>query len=506
MMRKTSSYRFNVLLNFFLIVVGCAGPLDTATEQALVADFSGEVYLTKVYLGNHYYLPYTNNSINGRNPVGLFVDPSLDYHYQTDAGFFESGSSGDDRSLKRLQEIDRDIDFGHFAQGIQAGQLVKVTKFQDKSDQLILHVETLGRYDASKTYRGTIRFHHTRPRESRIHCLLGKEGMQSFDWATLRQILDRLLVEVPPFISESQKREFVLSNYPATPLPDLKRLTGLSTSAILALYYSELFSEALVPSHMQQELVQLFSEVPERWYQELGILLQNVEADEKALTLDCAIQEISNSLRYYTPELRAGLLFFDGIIPLTESLQTPLFLMHEPASFETLIVMFSYPYFDRNGRRFDEEVVTHVPMRALQQFLTSNISEQELANRSQIRMGDTVLEVSLSAQKAVEAMHVEDATSWKRVEVEIEKYEYEIDESGEYWIVTGDVINTGNWIARDVTVIAKGYRRFNIFAKRKASKTIAGLLKPRETKEFTIRLKKEEIDRLKLSVEWDVVE
>jgi len=505
MSEQTLEFFFIKLALLSLLAAGCAGPLDTATKQALVADFSGEVYQAKVYLGNHRYLPYTNNSVDGRSPTGIFIDRSLDYSYQTDAGFFESGSSGHKRSLKRLRDSDRDMNFGHFAQGIQAGQLVKMTRFADKSDQLIVYIETLGHYHARKDYRSGVHS-HSRPRESRIHCVLGKEGMQTFDRTTLEQMLDRLLIKVPPLITETQKREFVLANYPATPLPDLREFTGLSTSAILNMYYANLFSQRQLPLQAQQKFVRLFSAAPARWYHELGILLRTVELGGNNLKLNCEIQEISNSLFYYTPELRAGLLFFDGVIPLAESLQTALFSDNGYFPFDRLLVTFFYLYFDQHGRRFDEELTVSTPMQSLQRFFTTTISEQELADRSQILLGSTPLHIHLSAQEAVENMEVEEATGWKWVDVEIEDSRYKDDESGDAWIITGTVVNSGNWIAKDVTVTVKGYHGFGIFAKRKESKTLDGLLKPGETKEFTITLDKRELERFKLSVTWKVVE
>jgi len=53
--------------------------------------YVGQRYVAKVYLGNRYNLVYTNNSIDGRSPTGVFIDRSLTPWYKTDASFFEAG-------------------------------------------------------------------------------------------------------------------------------------------------------------------------------------------------------------------------------------------------------------------------------------------------------------------------------------------------------------------------------------------------------------------------------
>ena len=95
---------------------GCAGPLDDATEQALRTDFTQDVYQAKVYLGNEEFLEYTNNSVDGRSPTGLCIDRNLEMWYETDASFWEAGSSGHTRTLRSLQMLDRDLNFDHYVQ------------------------------------------------------------------------------------------------------------------------------------------------------------------------------------------------------------------------------------------------------------------------------------------------------------------------------------------------------------------------------------------------------
>ena len=82
-------------------------------------------------------------------------------------------------------------------------------------------------------------------------------------------------------------------------------------------------------------------------------------------------------------------------------------------------------------------------MRALQQFLRAEIDEQGLADRSEIFLNSESLQISLEAQKAVENIVLAESTTWKDVTLEVLDYEYEEDDSGEYWIITGEVINRG---------------------------------------------------------------
>ena len=215
-----------------MFFIGCAGPLDTATREALDLSFVGKTYLAKVYLGNRYNLDYTNNAVNGRNPTGVFIDQSLNYWYETDASFFEAGSSGREYSLEQLQEIDRDLNFDTFGQGIVPGQLVVIKKISDKRDQVIVQVRTVRRHQMTKKYGFSTRS-KAKPRESRIHCVLGKDGMRNFDQTVVQRMLDQLLAPAPSLVTDAQKTAFILANYPNTPLDDLAKITGYLRENIL---------------------------------------------------------------------------------------------------------------------------------------------------------------------------------------------------------------------------------------------------------------------------------
>ena len=111
--------------------------------------------------------------------------------------------------------------------GIAKGQLVRICEFTDKSEQLIVSVETIGRYSAEKDY-GNDGGVYDEPRRGRVHFWLGKEGMKPFDRAAFEQMFERVFVELPPLTSAEQRHRFVQANYPHTPLADLVRFTGLS--------------------------------------------------------------------------------------------------------------------------------------------------------------------------------------------------------------------------------------------------------------------------------------
>ena len=493
-----------LLLAIFFILAGCAGPLDDATELALEADFARDVYQTKFYLGNDQYLEYTNNSVAGRSPVGLFLDRNLALWYETDASFWGAGTSGHSRTLRSLQKLDRDLNFDHYAQGIVAGQLVRIREFSDKSDQLIVTFETLGRYNSGKSY-GDDEGGYTAPRSGRIHFLLGKEGMKPFDWIAFEQMFKHLFVQTFPPASEEGRCHFIRDNYPQTPLADLVNFTGLSPVAILELYYASVLEHSDLSSELKAQLAAELAAASEQWPQILGIRLKNFECGANFLNLHCEIQEISNSLVYHSPELRAGLLFFDGALPLLKDIKSPLLSEEILRSFEQITLSFSYPYFNREGRRNDEVLSLGIPPDALQQFLLAELSEQELAEHSEIFLGDNRVQISLEALQAVENMALAESTTWKEVAVEVLDYDYEEDEDREFWVITGEVINRGNWIAKDVEVTAKGYSSYG-FTLRKEVTEVDDFLKPDQTKSFTIKLKNEDLKRFGLEVEWEVVE
>ena len=122
---------------------GCGGPLDKALRQSLNTEFVGKTYLAKTYLGSQYTLAYTNNLVDGRSTTGVFIDSTYEPWYETDASFFDlndRATFGKRYTLEKLQRIDLDINHDSFAQGIQAGQVVTVTKIDDKKDQVVFEV------------------------------------------------------------------------------------------------------------------------------------------------------------------------------------------------------------------------------------------------------------------------------------------------------------------------------------------------------------------------------
>ncbi|PID57011.1 hypothetical protein CSB45_08790 [candidate division KSB3 bacterium] len=499
----------NLVVSCWLAVLigltGCAGPLDTSTKQALKADFRSAVYQTKFYLGNQEYLEYTNNSIAGRSPTGLFIDRYLSPWYETDAAFWEGGTSGERRSLSALLLLDRDLDFDHYAQGIDAGQLVRIREFSDKRDRLIVTVETLGGYDAKKVY-GRAGNGRVKPRSARMHFLLGKDGMKPFDRTAFVQMLGQILAKQEPLTSEDQRRAFIQRNYPQTPLADLIRFTGLSKRTILEIYYAAVLEDRALSPGLQSQFAANLADLSESWPQVLGVWLEKLESASGSLNFHCAVQEISDSLLYHSPELRAGLLFFNSVIPLLKDMKSLLESANAAQLFECITISFAYPFFDPSGRRHDEVLSFSLPSDALQQFLRTEIDEQGLADRSEILYGKSQIRVNLEAQKAVESVALKKSPSWKNVAVEVLDYDYEEDESGVYWILTGEVINRGNWIARDIEITVEGYGEFGFFERATKTIRIDGLLKPNQTREFTLRVGKKKVKRFKLDVEWSSVE
>jgi hypothetical protein len=322
-------------------------------------------------------------------------------------------------------------------------------------------------------------------------------------------MLDQLFTPVPTLVTEAQKQEFILSKYPGIPLNDLVKITGLSNRQILETYSTHILSQRQFPPNLQEKIVEVLVSNREVWYQNPGIRMRDMRVDGNSLIFDCAIQEISNSVAYHSPELRAGLIFFDGITLLAKPLGNA--LAGIPAgdlksSFQELVIKFSYLYFDEQGWRFPENITYTIPVEDLRQFAESAITDQELADRSEILMGATPVDVSLSALEAIENIKQTRPTTWKVVQVEFEDWDYEENEDEEVVIIEGEVRNTGTWIAKDVEVTAEGYGNNYGFKIRSESTTLHGLLKPKETRSFTIKMSTENLRRFKLFLGWKEVE
>lgn len=497
-----------IVLYCIVLLSGCAGPLDTATRQALDLSFVGKTYLAKVYLGNRYNLDYTNNSVDGRDPTGVFIDQALNYWYETDASFFELGSSGKHYTLEQLQAIDRDLDFDTFGQGIVPGQLVVIKKISDKPDKVIVTVRTVRKHEVTKKY-GVSTSSRPRSRESRIHCVFGKDGMLNFDQRGLQPMLDQLLAPAPSLVTDDEKTAFILANYPDTPLDDLAKITGYLRENVLEIYYRYVLSQSHCAQELQEKLVEVLVESHDTWYRDSGIRLQDLSVDEGALILECAIQEISDSAIYHSPELRAGLVFFDGVTLLMKSLGKALAaasVQNPDLSFQQLLVKCAYLYFDGQGQRFPETLTATIDAGDIRQFAESTITSQELANRSAILMGTTPVKISLSALAAVKNVKYKGSTTWKTVEVELWDWDYEEDEEEKMMIFEGEVRNTGTWIAEEVKITVEGYDKYG-FEIRSKTITLGNLLKPGETASFTIKISTEDVKRFsKPILEWKEVE
>ena len=501
---KQQSVFLLLFLGLGLVLTGCAGPLDSATKQALDSTYARKRYVAKVYLGNHHNLDYTNNSVDGRSPTGVFIDSSLLHRYETDASFFESGSSGREYTLKQLQEIDLDLDMNSFGQGIQAGQLVVIKDISDKSDQVVFEVETVTRYPVRRTY-GVGTSSRAKPRASRIHCVFGKDGMQQLDQTLLSEMIETLLAPAPSLMTERQKQDYILSNIPGTSFDDLVNITGLSKEKIRQIYFSHILSQSQFHPELQTAMTNLLVDDYDNWAEDAGIYLKNIQIDENTLILDYTIQEISNAMVYHSPELRAGLLFFDGFSLVARAFGHAI-SAHASGDFSQHVVLTcSYPYFDRTGRRFSEQVSYTFSGDELAQYANSSLTKQELADRSEILVNAAPVRVSLQALEAVKNVKQNGPTGWKFVRVHIIDWEYEEDDENDMVTIEGYVENTGTWIAENVEVTATGYNKYG-FEHREESTTLYGLLKPGETERFTIRMNSEDLRRYRLFLEWDEVE
>jgi hypothetical protein len=120
-------------------------------------------------------------------------------------------------------------------------------------------------------------------------------------------------------------------------------------------------------------------------------------------------------------------------------------------------------------------------------------------------MGNTPVKISQRAIEAVENIKYTGSTTWKEVRVKFKDRDYEENTEEEQIIISGKVKNTGTWIAEDIEVMAKGYDKYG-FMIRTESTTLYGLLKPGETKNFSIKMNNKNLDRLELFLEWKEVE
>lgn len=504
-MKPLVDFLFVIMLCFCVMMTGCAGPLDSVTKEALQSTFVGNTYLAKVYLGSQYNLDYTNNSIKGRGPTGVFIDQSRNIWYETDASFWESGTSGDEYTLELLEEIDRDLDFHTFGQGIQPGQIVTITGLQDKKDQVVFEVESVVRYPVSKSY-GADASAKAKPRASRIHCVVGETGMQIFDQTVVSSLLDRILAPVPALATEAQKHEFIVTHAPDTPVEDLARITNLSRTEVLAVYFSHCLSQRPIEPDLRQQLGDVLVSNHETWANTLGIHLQRLEVAADTLQLDFAIQELTRARLYHSQELRASLIFFEQITFLAKALGRVFSAESLNAPLQAVSVSVSYLYFDSHGRRIPERIIYTMPVEALRQYASAGLAEeQRLADQTQVEMDAAQLRIDLDALEAVQNIKQSGPLTWKEVEVEFVDWDYVEKEDEDVVVIQGEVKNTGTWIARDTQVIAKGYDKYNSHIRTETT-SLYGLLRPGETRSFTIRMSSENLKRFKLFLEWREVE
>lgn len=503
-MKQSAGFLFVIILCFCVMVSSCSGPLDSITKEALQSNFVGNTYLAKVYLGSQYNLDYTNNSVEGRSPTGVFIDQTRNIWYETDASFWESGSSGDEYTLEQLEEIDRDLDFYTFSQGIQPGQIVSIKGLQDKKDQVVFEVESVVRYPVKKSY-GTDANVKVKPRASRIHCIIGETGMQVFDQTVVSSLLEQILAPVPALTTEAQKHDFILAHISDIPIEDLARITNLSKTEVLTVYFSHSLSKRPIEPEVQQQLVDILISNHETWANTLGIHLQRLDAAADTLQLDCAIQEITRSQLYHSQELRASLIFFEQITFLAKALGRAFRPETLNSPLQTISFSVSYLYFDSRGRRIPERIIYTIPIEALQQYASAELTEQGLADRTLVEMDAARLRIDLDALEAVQNIKQTGPLTWKEVEVEFVDWDYVEKEDEEVVVIEGEVKNSGTWIARNIQVIAEGYDKYHSNIRTETT-SLYGLLKPGEIKNFTIRMNSENLKRFKLFLEWREVE
>lgn len=495
-----------VLSGMFFLVSGCAGPLDTAVKEGLKTTYVGKTYVAKTYLGSRYALQYSNNNPAMRSPVGVFTDVSGRVWYKNDASFFEAGQMGGEVESRVLQYIDRDLNYDSFAQGIQAGQLVTIAGVEDKSDQIVLEAQTLTSHSASKTYEVSVNGAEAL-RASRIHLLLGKEQMQALDPASLDPLLAQLLEPAPILLSEQQNTDYILANYRVAPLADLAKLTSRTTAQVRETIYAFLLSMSSLPAEAQQRLTAACVEMGEAWGGKYLMRLDNIsvsgEKGETALHIDIGLQDFAN-LIYDSAELRAGMLFFNGAANVAAKLALAVFIGDPAFSLQdieahvgTIVVRYSYLYFNKDGKRSMESVSSEMPVAALYEYLLENIDAQQLADASRILVNNKPVAVSASEIKAIEK---KEPKSWKRAQVVVEKgWKAEYQTKTQETIVTGSVRNTGNWIAKNISVSAVGKQGKEDVAKQ--ATTLSGLVRPGELKSFTLILSaKTPIEKIDLTI------
>ncbi|GAK51323.1 hypothetical protein U14_02566 [Candidatus Moduliflexus flocculans] len=481
------------LSGMFFFVSGCAGPLDTAIKEGLKTSYIGKTYIAKTYLGSRYALQYSNNNPAMRSPVGVFTDASGRVWYKNDASFFEAGQMGGEVELRVLQYIDRDLNYDSFAQGIQAGQLVTIAGIEDKSDQIVLETQTLASHSASKTYDVSVNGAEAL-RASRIHLLLGKEQMQALDPASLDPLLAQLLEPAPILLSEQQNTEYILANYRVVPLADLAKLTSRTTAQVRETMYAFLLSMSSLPVEAQQRLTAACVEMGEELAEKYLMRLENIRiSDEKGQTvlhIDIGLQDFAN-LTYDSVELRAGLLFFNGAVNVAAKLALAVFTGNPAFNLQdiephlgTIVVRYSYLYFNQDGKRSMESASSGIPLSALYEYLLDNIDAQQLAAASRILVDNKPVTVSASDIKAIEE---KEPKSWKRAQVVVEKgWKAEYQTKTQETIVTGSVKNIGNWIAKNIRVSAVGKQGKEDVSKQ--TTTLSGLVRPGELKSFTLIL------------------
>lgn len=497
--------RFIGLLSIGTLILlgGCAGPLEQTTRRDLRATFVGQRYVAQHYLGSRHFLAYTNNAIRTRHPTGIFVDQALKPWYETDATFSESGRAGEPRSESELRGIDGDLDLKSFAQGITPGQVITITRLTDRSEQLIVEVETLERYDIRKTY-GVVVGRKPQPRASRIHLMFGKEGMQALDYALLQQMLTTVLAPAPTLNTDEEKTAYILSHFPDTSLTALMELTGLAEYDVLLRYYAGVLKRSDFPPAVQDTLADLLARQYTLWFRNAKLLLQDARAGARTLVLDFAFQEMSQSLVYHSPELRAAYFFFQKFPRVLEALQGTLALLAGDDA--ALVIRCSYQFVDNFGQTSPEEVEFRMQADDIADFAVTAIPEQEFADRAEIRINGTAVAISLDSLQAVERLKNTVPASWKEVEVELVDWWYEEDEASNTTVIRGEVRNTGTWLADEVEITVEGYDEYGLTAIREST-MLFGVLPPGELERFELNIDTSNVHRLsRPRLTWKAVE
>lgn len=496
------------LIGILVLFAGCAGPLDTATKQALQTSYMGKTYVASTYFGSRYLIEYTNNSVNRRSPIGTFVDASGKAWYATDAGWFEGGTSGDDYECAELQAIDRDLNFNSFVQGIEAGQLVTVTKIDDKNNQIVFEVETVRKHDASKTYEADANAPDM-PRTARLHFVLGKDEMKTFNPAVLDQLAAHLLQPVPLLASDAQKQAFILEHYGKTPVADLAQIAKLSMPQVLEIGYANVLSQTALPADAQRNVATALISQYVEFQKKPSIRLADVRVkdvdDHKTLELAYELQHFTNSFEYYSPKLRASLLFFKGIAPFLKPIGAALDNNEIDDLMPNVSAQFSYVFVDKTGKHSLETLSCVVPAAALTAYAQQKIEAQELADNARIMMGDELINVSSVALDAVEGLDLPGRKTWKTVEIDA-KWDSELNLKQKTITVHGKVKNSGTWIAKNIKIEVVGKNPYGLSVIERST-TLSGLLRPGETQNFSVELDAKNVHRISVKVDqWEMVE